>query len=293
MENRRRRAEIYLEDEHPQPDIIHGLAAGEVANATLSPLPGQRHAFTFTGDAESDRSDQRGPARDHNCLHRDEGLAQHPYRLMTPVPESSFVGAQVGGELRDKAVQAVLLSSSAHPLFAHPVRGVRLRPSRWSCRSLHDVLIALGALAVACWTHLLQAELDLAMIAAFLTIIGYSQNDHVVIFDRVRENLPKSKKPLWDVLNDSINETLGRTVLTTATVLLTLLVLFFFNVGSRNVLEGFLLLHAGRRALGRVLDGVRGQPRVALVRPARQAPRATGRRICRRGLRSGSETAST
>jgi preprotein translocase subunit SecF len=77
------------------------------------------------------------------------------------------------------------------------------------------------------------------MIAAFLTIIGYSQNDTIVIFDRVRENRPKSKKPLVDVLNDSINECLGRTILTTATVVLTLVVLFAFNFGTRNVLEGF------------------------------------------------------
>jgi preprotein translocase SecF subunit len=104
---------------------------------------------------------------------------------------------------------------------------------------LHDVLIALGALALATKLQILQAEVDLSMIAAFLTIIGYSQNDTIVIFDRVRENRQKSNKPLVQILDDSINECFGRTILTTATVVLTLLVLFLFNVGSRNVLEGF------------------------------------------------------
>jgi SecD/SecF fusion protein len=104
---------------------------------------------------------------------------------------------------------------------------------------VHDVLIALGALALATKLQILQAEVDLSMIAAFLTIIGYSQNDTIVIFDRVRENRTKSNKPLVQILDDSINECFGRTILTTSTVVLTLLVLFLFNVGSRNVLEGF------------------------------------------------------
>jgi preprotein translocase subunit SecF len=159
--------------------------------------------------------------------------------LLLPIPEQEYVGAQVGGELRDKAILAVLLSLFGTILylrvrFAEYGYGIAVVVSL-----LHDVLIALGALAVATKFGLVQAEVDLAMIAAFLTIIGYSQNDTIVIFDRVRENRPKSNKPLVDVLNDSINECLGRTILTTATVVLTLIVLFVFNFGTRNVLEGF------------------------------------------------------
>jgi preprotein translocase subunit SecF len=210
-----------------------------IDKSTVAPLAGHLNAFAFTGEAKANRA--RGEVIDSVAAGftgtKDaNGL---PYRMSSPVPESSFVGAQVGGELRDKAVLAVLLSLLGTVLylrvrFAEYAYGIAVVFSL-----AHDVLIALGALAFAAWTGILQAELDLSMIAAFLTIIGYSQNDTIVIFDRVRENIPKSNKPLRQVLDDSINETLGRTILTTSTVVLTLLVLFLFNVGSRNVLEGF------------------------------------------------------
>jgi SecD/SecF fusion protein len=231
--------ELYLEDDHEPADIAEVLGTAGIEKATLAPFAGHLHSFTFSGEAKSGKS---GPElasaviAGFNSAKDKKGI---PYHLLSPVPESSFVGAQVGGELRDKAVMAVLLSLLGTVLY------LRIRFAEYSfgiavvVSLLHDVLIALGALAVAVWTGVLQAELDLAMIAAFLTIIGYSQNDTIVIFDRVRENIPKSNKPLRQILNDSINETLGRTILTTATVLITLIVLFAFNVGSRNVLEGF------------------------------------------------------
>jgi preprotein translocase SecF subunit len=162
-----------------------------------------------------------------------------PYTLMSPIPESTVVGPQVGGELRDKAIRAMLLALFATILY------LRFRFDQWSygiavvAALAHDVLITLGALAVANQFGFVQSEIDLSMVAAFLTIIGYSQNDTIVIFDRVRENIGKSKKPLRDILNDSVNETLGRTILTSVTVFLTIVVLFVANYGSRNVLEGF------------------------------------------------------
>jgi len=104
---------------------------------------------------------------------------------------------------------------------------------------VHDVLITLGVLALAIKFDIVEAEINLPMIAAFLTIIGYSLNDTIVVFDRVRENLPRMKVPLRQIINTSINQTLARTVLTSMTTLTTVLILFFFNVGSRNVLEGF------------------------------------------------------
>jgi SecD/SecF fusion protein len=140
--------------------------------------------------------------------------------------------------LANAAVLAILLSLLGTILY------LRVRFAEYSygiavvVSLAHDVIIALGALAVGTKLGFVQSEVDLSMIAAFLTIIGYSQNDTIVIFDRVRENRTKSDKPLATILNDSLNETLGRTILTSSTVLLTLLVLFGFNYGSRNVLEG-------------------------------------------------------
>ncbi len=233
------KGELYLEDEHADADIVEALSTAGVNDVALKVSPDHAHQYSFTGDVDSEKGEEEVKSAIQTAFTGTKDKKHLPFRLMTPIPESSFVGAQVGGELRDKAVQAVLLSLLGTILY------LRIRFAEYSygvavvVSLAHDVLIALGALAVACWSGLLQAELDLAMIAAFLTIIGYSQNDTIVIFDRVRENLPKSKKPLRDVLDDSINETLGRTILTTSTVVLTLLVLFLFNVGSRNVLEGF------------------------------------------------------
>ena len=97
----------------------------------------------------------------------------------------------------------------------------------------HDVLVTLGLFS------LLGLEINLSIIAAVLTIVGYSMNDTVVIFDRVRENLKKySDIKIFDITNISINETLSRTLITSITTLLALLSIFFFG---GEILRGFSL----------------------------------------------------
>jgi preprotein translocase subunit SecF len=97
----------------------------------------------------------------------------------------------------------------------------------------HDVLVTLGLFS------LLGLEINLSIIAAVLTIVGYSMNDTVVIFDRVRENLRKySDIKIYDLTNISINETLSRTLITSITTLLALLSIFFFG---GEILKGFSL----------------------------------------------------
>ena len=96
----------------------------------------------------------------------------------------------------------------------------------------HDVILTIGVFSE------LQIKFDLAIIAALLTIVGYSINDTVIVFDRVRENLRKyKKKPLKEVLNLSINETLARTLMTSLTTMLALLALF---VLGGDVIRGFV-----------------------------------------------------
>ena len=96
---------------------------------------------------------------------------------------------------------------------------------------VHDVVITLGMFAVT------RLEFSLAIIAAILTIVGYSMNDTVVVYDRVRENLRKyKKKPLADIIDLSINDTLSRTVMTSVTTLLALIALY---VIGGEVLRGF------------------------------------------------------
>ena len=97
---------------------------------------------------------------------------------------------------------------------------------------LHDVLLSIGFFAVT------QLEFNLSTIAALLTIVGYSINDTVVVYDRVRENLRRYQSiPLIEVLNRAINDTLSRTTMTSVTTLLALLALFFFG---GEVIRGFV-----------------------------------------------------
>ena len=161
------------------------------------------------------------------------------YGLAGPIASTTTVGPQVVGELKDKAVLAIAVSLFAIVLY------IRVRFAEYSygfaavAALAHDVLITLGALALINALGLINGEITLPMIAAFLTIIGYSLNDTIVIFDRVRENLPMTKAPLEEVLNKSINQTLSRTILTSVTTFIAVLTLFVFNYGTGNVLESF------------------------------------------------------
>ena len=141
------------------------------------------------------------------------------------------VGPKVSGELIQKAVIAVFLAIAAVLVY------IWLR-FEWQfavgavAALIHDVLLTIGVFSIV------QIKFDLAIIAALLTIVGYSLNDTVVVFDRVRENLRKyKKKPLQEVLNLSINETLSRTVMTSVTTLLALVALFILG---GDVIRGFV-----------------------------------------------------
>lgn len=158
----------------------------------------------------------------------------------TPFIESTMISSAVGTELRDSAIRAILLSFVAIVLYIR----VRFREYRYGFAAIialaHDVIITLGMVALAHTTGLVDVEIDLAMVAVFLTIIGYSLNDTIVVFDRIRENLPRlSGKRYEEVLDISMNQTLARTLLTSATTLASLVVIFVLNYGKQNVLEGF------------------------------------------------------
>ena len=141
-----------------------------------------------------------------------------------------FVGPKVSGELVEAGVTAVLLALAAMLLY------IWFR-FEWQfgvgalVALVHDVLLTIG---IFC---LLGLEFNLSTVAAILTIAGYSINDTVVVYDRVRENLRKYKVlELTDLLNLSLNDTLSRTLLTSITTLLALFILYFFG---GEVLKGF------------------------------------------------------
>jgi len=141
------------------------------------------------------------------------------------------VGPKVSGELIQTAIIAVILAIAA-VLFYIWLRFEWQFAVGAVAALIHDVLLTIGVFSVV------QIKFDLAIIAALLTIVGYSLNDTVVVFDRVRENLRKyKKKPLQEVLNLSINETLSRTVMTSVTTLLALIALFILG---GDVIRGFV-----------------------------------------------------
>lgn len=140
------------------------------------------------------------------------------------VEKLDYVGPVVGKDLSRKAIFAIVLSMMGIILyvafrFSNPIWG--------GCGVIalfHDVLIALGALSLT------GREIDLVVVAALLTLVGYSINDTVVIFDRMRENLRTfPKMPLGELINVSLNETLSRTVITSITVFIVVLILFLFG----------------------------------------------------------------
>ena len=134
------------------------------------------------------------------------------------------VGPQVGAQLQQKALLAILLSSLAMGLYIWFRFDIGFGLAAIAC-IVHDVSVALTFLI------LMRLEFSLNVVAALLTLVGYSINDNVVMYDRVRENKRKIKKPmsLGDHLNLAMNQTLSRTILTAGSVVLVLLALLIFG----------------------------------------------------------------
>jgi preprotein translocase subunit SecF len=134
------------------------------------------------------------------------------------------VGPKVGKDLKEKALLAVGLSLLAILIYV----AWRFKQVSYGLGGIvalfHDVIVTYGAISIA------GIEYSLNVMAVILTIIGFSINDTIVIFDRVREDVKKYRKEnLETIFNTAINETLGRTILTSGTVMMVVLILFFFG----------------------------------------------------------------
>jgi preprotein translocase subunit SecF len=139
------------------------------------------------------------------------------------VERVEMVGPKVGKDLREKAVLSIIYAIIGIVIyiswrfeFQYAVAAI--------IALIHDVLVTMGVFSLA------DKEFTLVIVAAFLTIIGYSLNDTIVVFDRIRENMRrKGKTSLKDIINTSINQTLSRTILTSGTTLLVVVALFFLG----------------------------------------------------------------
>jgi preprotein translocase subunit SecF len=146
------------------------------------------------------------------------------------IVREEMVGPRVGKNLRTQALLAVAFATimmGAYIWFRFDVRfGIGA-----AVALAHDVIVAVGALSI------LNYEFDLTIVAALLTVVGFSVNDTVIVSDRIRENMRKNRRdPLSKIINTSINETLSRTILTSGTALMVLLSLFLLG---GNVINGF------------------------------------------------------
>jgi preprotein translocase subunit SecF len=151
-------------------------------------------------------------------------LDQKFYTGIAAIKSTDEVSPQVGSELRNRAIWATILACIGMMLY------VAFRFKSWGfgiggvTAVFHDVLVTLGIFSIMQW------EINLTVIAALLTLVGFSMNDTIVIFDRVRELLRiKRREPLEKLTNDSINETMSRTVITNGTAFLTVLALVLFG----------------------------------------------------------------
>ena len=141
-----------------------------------------------------------------------------------------FVGPQVGDELAEQGILAVIYAMVG--VFLYVMFRFQWRFSVGAVAALfHDITISMGIIS------LVQIEFDLTVVAAILAVVGYSLNDTIVLFDRIRENFPRYRKrqPI-EVVNTSINETLSRTLMTSTTTLLVLIALFYFG---GEIIHGF------------------------------------------------------
>ena len=136
---------------------------------------------------------------------------------------SGYVGPQVGEELTEQGILAVLYALIG--TFIYVMFRFQWRFSVGAVAAVaHDILISLGILSI------LHVDFDLTVVAALLAVVGYSLNDTIVVFDRIRENFPRlGKHAPREVINRSINETLSRTIMTSGTTLLVLIALFVFG----------------------------------------------------------------
>jgi len=207
--------------------IRRAVAAAGIqdANVQTYDVPSSNEVLIGLPEQHDESSLDAGRQLIEKALH-----AQYANPIVPASTKVDVVGPTVGRQLRNKAVMATLYSMLAMLVYLwfrfQLIYGVA---AVVAC--IHDTLITVGAFALT------GQEISLTVIAAILTLVGYSMNDTIVVFDRIRENLRLSRREsLPDVVNRSINQTLSRTILTSGLTFLTVLSLYIFG---GQVLRGF------------------------------------------------------
>lgn len=168
--------------------------------------------------------------------------ALHKKYVIEDVPTSGFIGATVGYEMKRQGIIAAILSCVGLLLYLgwrfdfYAATGVVLAV-------VHDLIITLGFISATKLIPAINIDFDTTVLAAILTLLGYSVNDSIVIFDRIRENtrISKNGTPYKVIVDNSINQSLSRTLNTTITTLLALLALLIFS-GTKSSIFAFSLV---------------------------------------------------
>ena len=156
----------------------------------------------------------------HDALDQELGAGS-----VEKIPSVESVGAKAGAELRDDGIKSLLFAIICIMVYIAVRFDFRYGPGTVASL-LHDAILTVGAFAIT------YREFSLTTIAAILTVIGYSMNDTIVVFDRIRENASRMRDKKFDrLVNVSINETLSRTILTSATVFFVVAAMYFFGTG--------------------------------------------------------------
>ncbi len=212
------------------------VTEGQVRNA-VDPLPGEEVVQTYGAASERRmliRLPQVEGAVEGNSLEQGSAAVEQALKkagLPNPtIINRELVSAVIGRDLQLRGIYATLASLLAITVYI----GIRFRFSfavGAIVATMHDVLVTLAFLVFFGY------DLSLNVVAAILTITGYSVNDTIVIFDRVRENLrSRRREPLDKIVNESVNQTLSRTIITAGTVFLSVLSIFLFG---GEALRGF------------------------------------------------------
>jgi preprotein translocase subunit SecF len=237
---------VRLADEVPIPDLEKAVAAsGLVLGEKVEDSDQQKDVEPAEGEEEEGAKRCEGVTCTwpHQDLHVYElslkgvadrvmdGFRATDYGKGAVKMRSEWVGPKVGQQLRVAGISSIVYALLFIMLYIAVRFDLRFAPGAVAAL-IHDVLITVGVFTLA------RVEVTLATIAALLTIVGYSLNDTIVVFDRIRENLSKSReRKLIHVINVSINETLSRTVLTSLTTMLVVVVLL--TIGWKTTIRDF------------------------------------------------------
>ena len=205
-------------------DVRSALVQGGIENAVVQSVGGTRHvSIRFQPKDDKHYTAQEGKSPNLDVISNDVAKALQGPRPDAKIAGKDYVGPQVGEQLRSDGVTAAIFVIIGIGLYLW-IRFERRFAVAALATEVHDVLVTLGVIS------LVQREFDLTVLASVLAVIGYSINDKVVVFDRIRELFRSSRKgDPEEILNRSINSTLSRTIITSLFTGIAMAALYFFG----------------------------------------------------------------